>query len=199
MNQVYQITMPKGYYELKPEHIKFLADLDIGKRADWKMPPWGTLPPNKHRWFQLKAWWALMGVKSPGMAATVQSMVEAPIDHGWDAECRQRGWPVWHPTHYRELEKKFLPKPKPSVKLIMARCPQMALLHALGGNVSEPYWWAGLSITEHAEPNISKECSAGYPSFSVAELEYRQNRIKNEDIKPALCKRLNASNPNLPW
>lgn len=195
MNQSNQITMPKGFYELKPAHIQFLCDTIPGHR--WKMPPWETLNPSQQYWHQLKAWWALMGAKDPGMAAELQTHGEEPINPERDKECRKYGWRVWHPKTYRELENEFLPKPAPSIKLIMARCPQMALLHALGGNVSEPYWWAGLSVTEHAEPNMSKACSDGYPGFLVAELEYRQNRIKNEDIKPALCKRLNALNRNV--
>lgn len=189
------LKMPPAFYELTPTHIQFICDTTPGRKRE--MLRWETMLPANQHWYRSMAWWALQGAKDPGMAAAIHTMLEMPTDPQWDEYCRQRGWPVHHPKNYRELEELLLPKPIPSINLIMARCPQMALLHALGGNVSEPYWWAGLSVTEHAEPNMSKACSDGYPGFSIAELEYRQKRIKTEDTKPALCRRFSTTNPNV--
>jgi hypothetical protein len=68
------------------------------------------------------------------------------------------------------------------------------MIYALRGDVPEPYWWAVLSITEHATPNLSRECSDGYSGFTEEELSYRVGRIHDDGIKPALCERMNEVN-----
>lgn len=193
-----RITMPPEFYELTPEQIVFLHSVAPAVSDRFrKMPPWDSISEGQQHFYRCQAWWTLKGASDPGLAAAKQQHGESPIDEAWDAVCRTHGWRVWHPRTYQELEAEFLPRPVPNIKLILARCPQMAMLHALRGDVSEPYWWAGLSITEHAEPNLSKECSDGYPRFSEAELRYRQKRIKDEGTKPARCTRLASVNPGV--
>lgn len=194
----YHIEMPPAFNDMSWGQVEFLCEIAPGTPEQFgPIGPYEALTAGQKRFFHLKAWWAFAGAKDPGLAAAAQTMSEGPIDEEWDRECQSRGWPVWHPKSYSELEAKFLPHPTPSITLIMARCPQMALLHSLGGDVTEPYWWAGLSVTEHAEPNLSRDCSSGYPQFSDAELEYRQRRIKDEGVKPALCQRLDCVNPGV--
>lgn len=193
-----EIQMPPEFYELTPEQIVFLCGCELTRtggrtREIPTLEQWDSLNDERQRLFRCEAFWAIKGADDPGWTAFLQGLVENP--HWTDSEwCRQRGLPVWEPKTYKELEAKFLPPPAPNIHLIMARCPQMAMLLALGGDVLEPYWWAGLSITEHAEPNLSRECSDKYPNFSEEELEYRQSRIKNEGTKPALCSRLDDVN-----
>jgi hypothetical protein len=73
----------------------------------------------------------------------------------------------------------------------------MAMIHALRGDVSEPYWWAALAITENATPNLSREFSDGYPKFSEDELAERVARIHSEKKRPALCDRIDSVNSNV--
>lgn len=51
-----------------------------------------------------------------------------------------------------------------------------------------------MSITEHCTPNLSRECSDGYPGYTDNELAYRVERIHNDEIKPALCERMDIVN-----
>ena len=188
-----KIQMPREFYEMTPEQIKALCE--SGPCQMFKtMPAWNSMTEQLQRFYRRKAWWTLKGAVDPGDAAAHHGAAELPVNEEWDAECRKYGWKVWHPQNYRDLENEFLPRPIPNINHIMARCPQMAMLLALGGNVSEPYWWAGLSITEHAAPNLSRECSDAYPNFSDVELEYRTTRIHREGTKPALCSRLDDVN-----
>jgi hypothetical protein len=119
-----------------------------------------------------------------------------PRDPFWEAECQAQGWGSGRPwpTCLRDIEEAFLIPAMPSAHLIIDRCPQLAMIYVLRGDVSEPYWWAVLSITERATPNLSRECSDGYSGFSDEELAYRVGRIHDEDIKPALCERLDGVN-----
>lgn len=102
---------------------------------------------------------------------------------------------IWAPEIVNQVLKTFnVPTLAPDIRKILDRCPQMAMIHALRGNVTEPYWWAALSITEHATPNYSRQCSDGYPGFSDEELGQRVERIRREKTKPALCTRLDSVN-----
>ena len=164
------------------------------------MPDWETLSEGSRRTYRLKAYWTLRGANDPMYASLCQQMDEEPYDEKWHAECVAHGWvgkDSWRAATLRDLEKKFLPPPSPSIHSIIKRCPQMAMIHALRGNVYEPYWWAALSITEHASPNFSRECSDGYPGFSEKELDQRIARIHRENTKPALCNRLDNVNPGV--
>jgi hypothetical protein len=87
--------------------------------------------------------------------------------------------------------------PKPNVYKIIQRCPQMAVIHALRGDVSEPRWWAALRITEHCEPDLSRACSDGYPGFTDSELSERVARIHAEMKKPTRCAHFDDVSPNI--
>lgn len=189
------IQMPSEFYRMTPAQIVALCRMDSFMLRMWgPIPPWDSLNDVDKSFYHLKAWWTLRGAKESSIASIQTPRKDEQIDEEWDAECRARGWRVWHPKTYGDLEDEFLPRPIANIRLITARCLQMATLLALRGDVSEPFWWAGLSITEHAEPNFSKECSDGYPGFSEVELEYRRGRIKTEGTKPALCDRLDTVN-----
>ena len=162
------------------------------------------MPEPQRRFHRLKAYWALRGATDPGFAASMHTdtyiQLDAKEEAEWEAECLANGWIKGKTKHIRnlhDLEKEFLPIPTPNINLIIKRCPQMGMIHALRGDVCEPYWWAVLSITEHATPNLSRECSDGYPGFSEEELCERITRIHNEKKKPALCTRLNEVNQNV--
>ncbi len=152
------------------EQVKALCDTDTSChiRANW---PRIEGYSQEHRDFYIrKARWILEGHPEPGLASSFEGQ-------GISREVIWEGF-----------------RPKPDANLIIQRCPQMALVRALGGDVPEPYWWSALSITEHSEPNLSRECSDKYPNFRESELEYRVERIKSEGIKPALCSRFNDAN-----
>ncbi|MFA6312655.1 MAG: hypothetical protein WCV99_16890 [Sterolibacterium sp.] len=189
------------YDKLTTEEIKALCEIDVP--VNWHglhMPEWETIPESCRRFYRLKAYWTLRGATDPAWAAFSQEQAEIPIDPKWHAECIANGWRKglpWQPKTLRELERRFLPAPMPNIHLIIQRCPQMAMIQALRGDVTEPYWWAVLSVTEHASPNLSRECSDGYAGFSDDELNERVNRIHTEGKKPALCERLNSLNANV--
>jgi hypothetical protein len=196
----FQIDYPASetYNKFTPEQIRALCELDAPLNLMFRnMPPWDTITAELKHFYRIKAYWTLRGAKDPGMAATLHLHNEERVDEVWDAESRAHGWPVFHPKNLHDLEKEFLPTPLPNIYLIISRCPQIAMIHALRGDVSEPYWWAALSITEHATPNLSRECSDGYAGFSEVELNSRIGRIHDESKKPALCERLNLANPKV--
>lgn len=172
-----------------PDVIKAFCDLDIDMRCRWKS--WEMQSPQLRRFYRLKAYWTFRGAKTPGEAAA-RHVIEPLNDHKFEALAEAHGWV--YPTNLKEAEEAYLPKPVPSSSLIVNRCPQMAMVRALRGDVSEPIWWAALSIAEHAEPNISRECSDGYPNFDESEFAYRIDRIHKSNIKPALCSRLHGIN-----
>lgn len=155
---------------------------------------WDTLSEYDKRRYKLIAYWELRGAKDSSIAAMEQMGAELPYSQLVADESRQFGWGYWRPQTLKELEDVFLPKPTPNIHRILQRCPQVAMIHALRGNVTEPYWWAALSITEHATPNYSRQCSDGYPGFSDEELGQRVERIRREKTKPALCTRLDSVN-----
>lgn len=178
------------YDSYTPDEIKAYCDLDIDMRCRWK--PWGMQSPQLRRFYRLKAYWILRGAKDPGDAAA-RHVTEPLNDPAFDALAEAHGWV--YPTNLKKAEEAYLPKAVPSSMLIVNRCPQIGMVYALRGDVSEPIWWAALSITEHSEPNISRECSDGYPSFDERELAYRIDRVHKNGIKPALCSRLDSINP----
>ena len=198
-----QIDYPASetYDKFNPDQIKALCEIDTpGNQMFRIMPDWITIPESCRRFYRLKAYWTLRGATDPAWAAFSQEQAEIPFNSKWHEECLANGWRKglpWQPKTLRELEEKFIPSPTPNILLIIQRCPQMAMIRALRGDVSEPYWWAALSITEHASPNYSRECSDGYAGFSEEELNDRVNRIHAEGKKPALCERLNSVNPNV--
>jgi hypothetical protein len=198
-----QIDSPASetYDKFTPDQIKAFCELDMSMNRMFRiMPAWETLLEGARQTYRLKAYWTLRGAIDPMYAAMCQLMDEEPYDEKWHAECVARGWvgkDSWRAETLLDLEKKFLPPPIPSIHSIIKRCPQMAIIYALRGAVSEPYWWAALSITEHASPNYSKECSDGYAGFSEEELNSRIARIYREKTKPALCTRLDSVNPNV--
>ncbi len=188
------------YDEFSPEQIKALCEIATPVNQMFrKMPPWETQNPGLRMFYRLKAYWTVRGASDPGMAASFHGdlLLPPPVyDPAWAAECKARGW-RHPPKNLRELEERVLPPAIPNALRIIDRCIQMSRIRELRGDVSEPYWWAALSITEHASPNLSRECSDGYPGFSEAELAERVARIHREETKPALCSRLNDVNPNL--
>jgi hypothetical protein len=189
------------YDKFTPQEIKALCEIEAPCNVMFRvMPEWETIAEGGRRFYRLKAYWTLRGATDPGWVAYAQENAEIPFDPEWHAECMANGWRKglpWQPKTLRELEERFLPPPTPNIRLIIERCPQMATIHALRGDVSEPYWWATLSVTEHASPNLSRECSDGYAGFSEAELDERVTRIHREGKKPALCDRLDSVNPTL--
>jgi hypothetical protein len=186
------------YDQLTPEQIKALCEVDTPENQMFrKMPDWTQQSEARRRFYRLKAYWTLRGATDPGGAAVQHPLKAEPYDETWGAFCAARGWRYWRPTTLRELEKEFLPQATPNIRLIINRCPQMAMIHALRGDVCEPLWWAALSITEHATPNFSRECSDGYPNFAECELNERTARIHREETKPALCHRLDAISPGV--
>lgn len=187
------------YDKFTPQEIKALCEIKAPCNVMHRlMPDWETQSESCRRFYRLKAYWTLRGATDPSTAAFLQQNAEIPFNPEWHAECMANGWvngPPWQPKTLRELEEEFLPAPTPNIDLIIERCPQMAMIHALRGDVSEPYWWAALSVTEHASPNLSRECSDGYAGFSEEELADRIARIHRERKKPALCERLNSVHP----
>lgn len=150
--------------------VKALCDTDTSCHIKGDWPRIDTARQTLKDFYYRKALWILEGITEPGWAACYEGQgISRDIIREWF-------------------------RPKPDVNLIIQRCPQMALVRALGGDVSEPYWWASLSITEHAEPNLSRECSDKYPEFRESELDYRIRRIREEQIKPALCSRFDDVN-----
>lgn len=182
----------EAYDLYTPEVIEAFCDLDIDMRCRWV--PWKEQTPQLRRFYRLKTYWTIRGAKNPGEAAA-RHLTEPLNDPAFEALAKAHGWV--YPTNLKEAEEAYLPKSLPSSTLIVNRCPQMAVVRALRGDVSEPIWWAALSITEHAEPNISRECSDGYLNFDERELAYRVDRIHKSNIKPALCRRLNSISPNV--
>ncbi len=192
---------PNIYNNLTPQQVEALCEIDtpVNKRRT-VFGNWDLQRADQKRYFRLKAYWTLRGAIDPEMAAYMQVLHEEIFNAEWHAECVVHGWidMDWRaPKSLRELERLFLPQLSPDINQIIRRCPQMALIHALRGNVKEPYWWAALSITEHASPNFSRACSDGYPGFSDLELKQRADRIRVEGTKPALCSRLDGVNPNI--
>lgn len=181
------------YDKFSPMQIKALCEVDTPANSMFKkMPPWETQCPAHRLFYRLKAYWTIRGANDPGRSATYHSSLAlppAPTNPTWVSECKARGY-LPRPINLRELEKDALPPVVPNAYLIIERCPQMAMIRALRGDVSEPFWWAALSLTEHATPNLSRECSDGYLGFSEEELAGRVARIQREEIKPALCSRI---------
>ena len=190
------------YDKLTPDEIKVICN-EIQKswtRGPHTMMKWDEQSPAQRLGNRLMAYWYLRGVEDSYDASVWHSSLTNYPDPAVAAEYRANGWGFRTiggapPENLRELEQLFLSPVIPDARLIIDRCPQMAMIHALRGNVSEPYWWAALSIMEHATPNLSRECSDGYPGFSDEELAYRVKRIHTESIKPALCERLDQVNP----
>lgn len=173
------------YNAFTVEQIKALCEIDIPGNCRRDTPPLEDIPEGQRQFYRLKAYWALRGAADPGLSACFHGMA-----------LNDTGSLKRNPKNLRDLEEMFLPKPTPSIDLILKRCPQMAMIHALRGDVCEPYWWAALSITEHASPNFSRECSDGYAGFTEEELSERVARIHSEKKKPALCDRLDSVNRN---
>lgn len=180
----------ESYDLYTPEVIKAYCDLDIDMRSRWK--PWKEQSPELRRFYRLKTYWTIRGARDPGGAAGMH-VTEPLNDPAFEALAEANGWV--YPTNLKEAEEAYLPKVVPSSTLIVNRCLQMGMVRALRGDISEPIWWAALSISEYAEPNISRECSDGYPNFDERELAYRVDRIHKNNIKPALCSRLNSISP----
>ncbi len=186
------------YDKLTPDEIKAICDSiqQSWCRGPHSMESWEEQTPARRLNNRQMAYWAIRGAEDPVVPAMHHGDIDGfYLDPVSRAEYKANGW--FAGTSLRELEQCFLPKPTPDANLIIERCPQMAMIHALRGNVSEPYWWAALSITEHAMPNLSRECSDGYPGFSDEELAYRVGRIHKDEIKPALCERLDKNNPKV--
>lgn len=192
---------PDTYDKFTPEQIKALCEVDTPANSMFRiMPEWSTMNASSQCFFRLKAYWTLRGAKDPGFAASIHSESITPFVQEWCVKESLRAGPnprFWRPTSLKELDRMFLPAAIPDIRSILRRCPQMAMIHALRGDVWEPYWWAALSITEHAAPNLSRDCSDGYSGFSDLELTQRVARIRDEKRKPALCSRFDQVNPNV--
>lgn len=179
------------YNKLLPHEIEAICKTKLPKRPllEFDFEPWEKQHPGFRYLHRLKAYWTIRGAPNPFGAAIWHAL--PPANPEWGARLIDG---LTYPNNLHEMEQIFLTKPTPSARLILERCPQMAMIHALRGDVSEPYWWAMLSVTEHATPNLSKECSDGYPGFTDKELAYRVRRIHKDEIKPALCERLDSVN-----
>ncbi len=190
------------YGSLSPDQVKALCEIDIpGNQMNRIMPPWNSMSPQCQEFFRKKAYWVFRGSEYPTVSAFLQVEAESLFAKNTRVQQTADGeWvpaPPWKPTTLRELEDRFLPKKPPSIHKIIQRCPQMAVIHALRGDVCEPRWWAALRITEHCDPNLSRECSNGYDDFTDEELQDRVARIHREGKRPTRCTHFADISPNI--
>ncbi len=187
------------YNRFTLDQIRSLCESVPGSARDHIVPPLDPMSEEQLRHYRLWAYWAKRGADDPSWAAHLQAYWET-LTEEVIKDYRLIGFlidPAKVPRCLADLGREFLPKPAPNIHRIIQRCPQMAMIHALRGDVSEPYWWAALAITENATPNLSRECSDGYSKFSEAELAERVTRIRNEKKRPALCDRIDSVNRNV--
>jgi hypothetical protein len=187
------------YNRFALNQIKSLCESVPGSARDRIVPSLGHMPEGQLRHYRLWAYWAKRGADDPSWAAYSQAYWETLTEETIE-DYKSIGFHVDRsaiPKCLRDLERLFLFEQTPNIRRIIQRCPQMAMIHALRGDVSEPYWWAALAITENATPNLSREFSDGYPKFSEDELAERVARIHSEKKRPALCDRIDSVNSNV--
>ena len=79
--------------------------------------------------------------------------------------------------------------PPVSMKALATACPQVRRLMRLGGNVSEPEWYASIQLMRFVERGqvLAHKMSAKYAGFKPAELEEKWSQLESKDIGPTLC------------
>lgn len=87
--------------------------------------------------------------------------------------------------------------PDPSFKSVVAACPQMQEIVRARGDVSEPLWYAALSVARCCRNgnSIAHKMSAGAPSYSYEETEARLARLEAVGVGPTKCETFSAHNP----
>ena len=169
------------------------AVMPIDNDGNSLMSLWDNMKPCQQWRLRVLAYWVLRGATNPKTVANVHECLVFDVE-GVRSEMQAKGVAMPQGRLTMDDMEGFLHLATPEIALIFKRCPQMARILELRGNVSEPYWWAALSITEHAGPVMSKECSDGYPGFTEKELLQRVVRIHKERLKPALCTRMELVN-----
>jgi hypothetical protein len=187
------------YSRFTLNQIKSLCESVPGSARDRIVPSLNLMPASQLRYYRLWAYWAMRGAEDPNGAAFLQDYWETLTDETIE-EYRLIGFVVDRsriPRCLRDLEREILSEPLPNIHKIIQRCPQMAVIHALRGDVSEPRWWAALRIAEHCEPILSRECSDGYAGFTDAELQDRVARIHRERKRPTRCTHFADISPSI--
>jgi intracellular sulfur oxidation DsrE/DsrF family protein len=88
----------------------------------------------------------------------------------------------------------YVPQEPANFKLIMMNCPQIQKLALAGGNVPEPFWYAGLGIVKFCEnpKKVAAFLSNKHPDYSEAATQVKLDQWS--DKGPVTCSRLADQN-----
>jgi len=94
---------------------------------------------------------------------------------------------------------KFFDGPPVSIKSLLGACPQIFRVAKLGGNVSEPEWYAALAsvrLVEDGDKFIHK-ISEKHPNYSHAETEAKAAQLEKGGIGPTGCDKWHDLRPEV--
>lgn len=80
---------------------------------------------------------------------------------------------------------------------IVLGCAQFSHLKETGGNVAQPYWYAGLQLLRHVEGGeaLKYAYSDGHPGFSEEETDTKWQQLADKNIGPTSCGHFKDVNP----
>lgn len=92
---------------------------------------------------------------------------------------------------------KFFDGPPVSIKSLLGACPQIFRVAKLGGNVSEPEWYAALAsvrLVEDGQKYVHK-ISEKHPNYSHAETEAKVAQLEAANMGPTGCQKWHDLHP----
>lgn len=80
---------------------------------------------------------------------------------------------------------------------VAERCAQMGKIRDTRGNVTEPYWYAGIQLMTHAQEGdvLIHQWSNGHAQYSEAETNRKIIQIRSQSLGPTLCSTFADRNP----
>lgn len=100
-------------------------------------------------------------------------------------------------TDFDNTSKKTFDGPPVTIRTLLYNCGQIARVAKLGGNVSEPEWYAALSsvrLVENGAKYIHK-ISEKHPDYDPAATEAKAQQLEDKGIGPVGCERWHSMHP----
>jgi hypothetical protein len=128
-------------------------------------------------------------VMVPGKVQPVGVFLKALNDAVITAGVQPQQAPTFQPSTTGNLDVEY-DGPTPTMKAVLASCPQMARLFTLQGKFSEPEWYRSVigvgRFTSNGHRNIHR-LSAGHPGYSAASCDAKIKQSENTQKGPSSC------------
>ena len=128
---------------------------------------------------------------------TFEKKVDAALARGGVSVQALSTMPTTTSDDFSNIGAKTFDGPPISIKSLLSACPQILRVAKLGGNVSEPEWYAALSsvrLVEDGQKYIHK-ISDKHPNYSAAATTAKAQQLEDKGVGPISCSRWHDMHP----